>query len=325
MPVELRRGGLHLSGTALWLDAHRKAPLAFVSHAHADHIARHERVIATRATLRLMSHRLGELPSALPVPFNRPFDLGPLTLELLPAGHILGSAQLRIIRSDGRRVVYSGDLNLAGSATAEPAQVAECDTLVLESTFGHPRYRFPPKEEVFTAIERFVQRTLEQRATPILLGYSLGKGQEAIRALTAAGHPVVAHASVCAVAEVYRSLGVEVGPVRRFDGTWLPGEVGVFPPHLWRFGRILRPWPRRTAVLTGWAVDPGAARRYGTDEAFPLSDHADSEGLVRYARATGASEVLTHHGFAEELARMLRHAGIEARPLGTVRQLELFG
>ena len=78
MPVELRRGGLHLSGTALWLDAHRKAPLAFVSHAHSDHIARHERVIATRATLRLMAHRLGALPSCLPVPYNRPFELGAL-------------------------------------------------------------------------------------------------------------------------------------------------------------------------------------------------------------------------------------------------------
>ncbi|HTS80272.1 MAG TPA: MBL fold metallo-hydrolase, partial [Myxococcaceae bacterium] len=130
MPVELRRGGLHLSGTALWLDAHRKAPLAFVSHAHSDHIARHERVIATRATLRLMAHRLGSLPSCLPVPYNRPFELGALCLELLPAGHILGSAQLRVIRSDGKRVTYTGDLNLESSQTAESAQVAECDTLV---------------------------------------------------------------------------------------------------------------------------------------------------------------------------------------------------
>jgi putative mRNA 3-end processing factor len=324
MPVELRRGGLHLSGTALWLDAHRKAPLSFVSHAHADHIARHERVIATKATLRLMSHRLGDLPSALPVPYNRPFELGPLCLELLPAGHILGSAQLRVIRRDGQRVTYSGDLNLASSATAEPLQIAECDTLVLESTFGHPRYRFPPKEEVLGGIERFVCQTLERDATPVLLGYSLGKSQEVIRALTARGHAVVAHASVCAVSDVYRSLGVDVGPVRRFDGSWLPGEVGVFPPHIWKFERLLRPWPRRTAVLTGWAVDGDAGRRYGADEAFPLSDHADFEGLLSYARSTGAREVLTHHGFAEELATALRARGIEARPLGTVRQLELF-
>jgi putative mRNA 3-end processing factor len=222
-------------------------------------------------------------------------------------------------------VTYTGDLNLEASSTAEAAQVAECDTLVLESTFGHPRYRFPPKAEVLEAIEAFARTTLERGATPVLLGYSLGKSQEVIRALTSRGHSVVAHASVCAVAEVYRSLGVEVGAVRRFDGTWLPDEVGVFPPHVWKFERILRPWPRRTAILTGWAVDGGTARRYGADEAFPLSDHADFEGLLSYARSTGASEVLTHHGFAEELARALRDRGIDARPLGTVRQLDLFG
>src|SRR5262245_22523913 len=140
--VELRRAGLHLTGTALWLDARRKSELSFVSHAHADHIARHERVIATQATLRLMAHRLGKLPAALPAPYNRPFELGSLFIELLPAGHILGSAQLRVTRSDGHRVLYTGDINFQPSLTAEPAQLAECDTLVLESTFGHPRYHF---------------------------------------------------------------------------------------------------------------------------------------------------------------------------------------
>src|SRR4051794_25029293 len=112
MPVQLRRGGLHLTGTPLWFDARRKSELSFVSHAHSDHIARHERVIATSATLKLMTHRLGELSSALPVPYNRPFELGPLHVELLPAGHILGSAQIRVTCADGHRVVYSGDINL---------------------------------------------------------------------------------------------------------------------------------------------------------------------------------------------------------------------
>ncbi len=143
--VELRSAGLHLTGTSLWLDAHRKSELSFVSHAHSDHIARHERVIATSPTMRLMSHRLGPMAAALPVPYNRPFDLVPLRIELLPAGHILGSAQIRVTRMDGRRIVYTGDLNLAPSLTAEAAQVAECDILIIESTFGHPKYCFPPK------------------------------------------------------------------------------------------------------------------------------------------------------------------------------------
>src|SRR5690349_13978303 len=107
MSVELRRNGLHLTGTPLSLDAKRKSPLSFVSHGHSDHIARHERTIATAATLRFMAHRLGPLQAALPAPFGRPFELGSLTLELLPAGHILGSAQIRVIREDGKRIVYT--------------------------------------------------------------------------------------------------------------------------------------------------------------------------------------------------------------------------
>ncbi|HYX91607.1 MAG TPA: MBL fold metallo-hydrolase, partial [Myxococcaceae bacterium] len=149
MSVELRKAGLHLSGTELWFDANRKSDLSFVSHAHADHIARHARVIATAATLRLMQHRLGKLHGALPVPYRRPFDLGRLVLELLPAGHVLGSAQLRVIREDGTRIVYTGDINFTNALTAEPAEIADCDVLVIESTFGHPRYVFPPRAELF--------------------------------------------------------------------------------------------------------------------------------------------------------------------------------
>jgi putative mRNA 3-end processing factor len=324
MAVELRREGLHLEGTILGLDACRRAELSFVSHAHSDHIARHERVIATAPTLRLMAHRLGALSAPLSVPYNRPFALGPLTLELLPAGHILGSAQLRVTRPDGRRIVYTGDLNLVPALTAEPAQVADCDTLVLESTFGHPRYAFPDRHAVLAAVEAWVRAALERGATPVLLGYALGKAQEVIAALTARGHAVVAHASVCDVTALYREFGVEVGPVRRFDGTWKAGEVAVFPPHAWRHQRLGRPWPYETAVLTGWALDAGAARRYGADVAFPVSDHADCAALVHYAKATGAREVVTHHGFARELAEVLSREGVDARALGDRKQLSLF-
>jgi putative mRNA 3-end processing factor len=323
MAVELRRGGLHLSGTVLALDARRKGELSFVSHAHADHIARHDRVIATAPTLRLMAHRLGALAGPLSVPYNHPFALGPLTLELLPAGHILGSAQLRVTRPDGRRIVYTGDLNLVPALTAEPAQVASCDTLVIESTFGHPRYAFPDRSQVLEAVESWVCAALERGATPVVLGYALGKAQEVISSLTRRGHAVVAHASICDISALYREFGVEVGPVRRFDNTWKAGEVGVFPPHAWRFQRLSRPWPRETAVLTGWAMDAGAARRYGADVAFPVSDHADCAALVAYARSTGATEVVTHHGFARELAEALSVAGLDARVLGKPKQLSL--
>jgi putative mRNA 3-end processing factor len=324
MSVELRRNGLHLVGTPLSLDATRKSPLSFVSHGHSDHIARHERTIATAATLRFMAHRLGPLQAPLPAPYGRPFVLGSLTLELLPAGHILGSAQLRVIREDGKRIVYTGDLNLAPSLTAEPAQVAECDTLVIESTFGHPRYVFPPREEVLGAVESWVRRHLERGVVPVLLSYPLGKSQEAMKYLSGRGFPLVAHASIYEVTKLYGELGVPIEPLRRYDGRVEPGEVLFFPPHQARGGALAPLWPRATAVLTGWALDgPGATRRYGADVAFPLSDHADCPSLVRYVKATGARDVITLHGFAEELAEVLRGEGLDARALGQPKQLAL--
>ena len=325
MAVELRRGGLHVLGTVLSLDATRKSELSFVSHAHSDHIARHERTIATEATLRFMTHRLGTLPAPLPAPFNRPFDLGMLSLELLPAGHILGSAQLRIMRDDGRRVVYTGDLNTVPSLTAEPHQVAECDMLVIESTFGHPHYVFPDKLETLERVEAWLRAQLDRNVAPVLLGYPLGKSQEAMKHLTSRGFKFCAHHSICDVTDLYAGLGCVIPDVRRYDGTWTRGEVGFFPPHAWKRGIAGVPSPRSTAVLTGWALNPVMARRYGADVAFPLSDHADFPALIQYVRDTGATEVITHHGFKEELAQALCDEGIDARPLGAkAKQLELF-
>jgi putative mRNA 3-end processing factor len=325
MSVELRRGGLHLSGTPLWLDARRKSELSFVSHAHSDHIARHERVIATAPTLRFLEHRLGPVSGALSVPYRRPFELGPLVIELLPAGHVLGSAQIRITLADGTRVVYTGDLNLSPALTAESAEVAECDILVMESTFGHPRYVFAPKEETFEEVGRWVRAQLERGVAPIVLAYSLGKAQEAIKFLTGHGFDVCAHESVAAMAQLYFELGMPVGKVRAFDGTFHDGEVGVFPPHALGRKAVRQIWPRALAVLTGWAVDPGAARRYGADIAFPVSDHADFGQLLSYAKATGATEVLTLHGFAHELADALRKEGLCARAVDQPLQLDFFG
>ncbi|MBI3180583.1 MAG: MBL fold metallo-hydrolase [Myxococcales bacterium] len=321
MAVQLQKAGLQLSGSSLWFDARRKTELSFVSHAHSDHLARHERIIATAPTIELMSQRLGKLPGALPAPYNRPFELGPLALELLPAGHILGSAQLRVTRADGHRVVYTGDISLQPPLTAEPAQLAECDTLVLESTFGHPRYVFPPRAEVLEEVEAWVRRQLERELAPILFCYALGKSQEVIKYLGDRGYRLCAHPATYDTCLVYRSLGVELS-VRRFEGELRPGEVGVFPP----FGRsaaLKRIRPRATAVLTGWAVDRGAAGRYRADVAFPLSDHADHPALLEYARRSGASEVITHHGFARELAQALRALGISARAADQPVQLQL--
>ena len=324
-PIELVHGELHVTGSGLFLDARRRRACAFVSHAHSDHLGRHDRTIATAATAALARHRLGERGpgEVLPAAYREPFGLGELTLELFPAGHVLGSAQLRATNGAGVALGYSGDLCLEPTGTAEPAEVMGCDVLLLESTFGMPRYVFPPKEEVLEDVRGFVDDALSDGVTPVLLGYALGKAQEILRHLGGRGYACRAHPAVHAVNRVYEELGVALPNVRLL-GPEGPArdEVVVAPPHLARSAAVHRIRRRRTAVLTGWAVD-GARHYRGVDAAFPLSDHADFPSLVRYAKATGAGRVLTLHGHAEPLARALRHEGLRADPLEATAQLEL--
>ena len=327
-PIELHRGELRVAGTALHLDAQRRAACAFVSHAHGDHIGRHDRTIATPATLALMNHRLGEpkrvrRAEQMPVGYRQPFGLGPQTLELFPAGHVLGSAQLRVTLEDGRTLGYSGDLCTDTPCAAEPAEVMPCDTLVLESTFGRPRYVFPPKQETLAAIRRFCDDALSDGVTPVLHGYALGKAQEILAFLSGAGYACRCHPVVHAINRIYEVHGVPLPGVRPIDAEGVAaGEVVVVPQQLAWSPAMKAVRRRRTAALTGWAID-GERMFRGVDAAFPLSDHCDFPSLLAYARATGASRIFTIHGFTDELAAALRREGMRAEPLREGSQLEL--
>jgi putative mRNA 3-end processing factor len=321
MPVEWRKGGLVLQGTPLWFDARARSPMAFVSHAHTDHIARHAHVIATRETLALMVHRLGPLELTTEARYRQVIELEDLTVELFPAGHVLGAAQVRVTRPDGHRVVYTGDLSIGPSLTSTETVVAECDTLVIESTFGHPRYRFPDREQTYDRVVVWARHQLARGVRPVLFAYSLGKSQETIAQLAQRGLKVCAHPTIHDVVGVYASLGVDI-QARRFEGSFEGEEVGLFPP--FRRGSALHHvGPIATAVLTGWALEPWGARRSGADLAFPVSDHADFASLVAYAKATGAREVVTVHGYADELADGMRKAGLFARAVNERVQLEM--
>lgn len=315
--------GLRARSEGLWLDARRKTPFSFVSHAHGDHIARHVEALGTEATLAIMAERLpGAKTRNRALAYRNELRFGGLSLELFPAGHILGSAQIRITRN-GHRTVYTGDLNDRPSRTAEPLEVASCDTLVIEATFGNPRYRFPPKEEVENRMASFAQACIEEGVLPVFLAYALGKTQEAAKILGEMGFSVLVQKDAWRICELYREQGVtfpNAGPLLRHPRH---GEVVITTPR-GRGEAFLASVPMRTCFLSGWAVDHGARYRIRADAALPLSDHADFDGLLRYVEATGASEVLTFHGSADDLARQLRHRGITARALSASPQLELF-
>ena len=315
--------GLELPAHRLWLDPWEAKPFAFVSHAHSDHIAAHAEIIASTGTARLMQARLGGKRQEHVLEFGTPKRFANFQITLLPAGHIFGSAQ-SLIESDAGSLLYTGDFKLRPGLSAEPTEFRHADTLIMETTYGLPRYRLPPTDEVIARMVAFCHDALEDGAVPVLFGYSLGKAQEILCALLAAGLTPMLHGAVFRMTEIYRQLKPDFpsGYVR-YEAGEVAGKVLVCPPSANRTLMVTRIKNRRTAVLTGWALDPGATFRYQCDAAFPLSDHADYTDLVRYVELVQPRRVLTLHGFAAAFAADLRERGFEAWALSEENQLEL--
>jgi DNA ligase 1 len=314
--------GVHLPAAGLWLDPRDARELAFVSHAHSDHIGFHKRILCSAATARLMQVRLGgDLRSYETLAFGEIRRFNGWSVTLLPAGHVLGSAQLHYQDSSGT-LLYTGDFKLRKGLSSEAAVTTQADTLVMETTYGLPRYRFPPVQDTLGAIVKFCVEALEDGATPVLLGYALGKAQEILAALQAARLPVMLHGAIARIAKVYEEFGVVFPPYAQFEAAAVAGHVLICPPSV-NGSKMLQSLRRaRLAALTGWAVDPGAIHRLQVDAAFPLSDHADYDDLLRYVQAVRPNRVLTIHGFAQEFARDLRDRGVEAWALTGPNQLE---
>lgn len=315
--------GVELPELGLWLDPWERKPFAFVSHAHSDHIGNHAETILSAPTARLMRARLAGERREHVLEFGETSDVRGLRVTLLPAGHIFGSAQLHLEQA-GESLLYTGDFKLRPGLSAERAEWRQADTLIMETTFGLAKYRFPPTEEVMAAMVRFCVESLEEGHTPVLFGYSLGKAQEILCALARAGLTPILHGTVFKMTEIYRELQPDFPcTYEKYDAKKIAGKVLVCPPSASRTAMLTRIKNRRTAVLTGWAVEPGASFRYGCDAAFPLSDHADYDDLVRYVELVKPKRVLTLHGFAAEFAADLRRRGVEAWALTGENQLEL--
>ena len=319
----LHQRGLHLPKHDLWLDPHRGKPLAFVSHAHGDHIARHREVLMTAATARFMRERMPGKRTEIIAGFGEAREFAGGRATLLPAGHILGSAQL-FFESDAGSLLYSGDFKLAQGLVAEPCEWRRADTLIMETTFGLPRYRMPPRAEVAARVVAFCRETLDAGEVPVLLGYSLGKAQEIVRIVLEAGLTPMLHEAAWKMTALHSDLCADFpsGSVR-FRAPTAKGHVVVFPPNAADSTELEKIGARRTAILTGWALDPAAKYRSRCDEAFPLSDHADYDELLRYVELVQPKRVLTVHGFAAEFAADLRRRGVEAWALAEDNQLEL--
>ncbi len=324
MPWEVRhKDGIHLPQIGWWLDARRAQMRSFVSHAHSDHIGAHREIVATRATASLMRLRLPGKRQETILAYGQtwPAGLG-CEMKLLPAGHIFGSAMLHVSGEHGS-LLYTGDFKLRPSLAAEACVPLRADTLIMETTFGLPRYVFPPQAEIERGIVEFCQRALADKVTPVLYAYSLGKTQELLQIVGAAGLPVMLHAHSYKITRRYAELGMKLPPYSLLNEKAFAGQVIICPPMSGQAAPVSWIHPKRTAVATGWAMDRGAIYRNGCDAAFPLSDHADFPDLLAFVEMVQPKLVYTLHGFAKEFAATLRARGIEAWAIGQQNQMDL--
>ena len=304
--------GLWLTKASLAVDLQRRQKCGFISHAHTDHMARHELALCTPATSRLYQHRFGSRPTRL-LPYREPLEWGGLRLTAYPAGHCLGSAML--LAEDGdQSLLYTGDFKLGPSATAEPAELPHAEHLVIESTYGNPLYRHTQRGDAIDQLCTRVREALQSGATPVVQAYVLGKSQEVSRILSDAGFPVLQHANIYAVTEVYRQCGVDVGDVQRYPGHPLPGHVVVTPPRMHRGWQVAKLGRTVTFAVTGWAMHQSTRYRLRVDHAIPLSDHADYDQLFEAVERVAPRVVYCTHGPASFVDH-LRAAGWNALPL----------
>lgn len=304
--------GIKVEGVPFLLDARTKTDFSFVSHAHFDHIAPHRKVLATPETLLFFRHRYKKTTGRA-LPLRRCQTIEGVKVELYPSGHILGGAQI-LLEHRGKRIVYTGDFTLSPGWTSPPAEIPKADVVIMESTYGLPRYQFPTREEVADLICRKMEETFAEKKTPVFLAYPLGKSQEAAKLLGDRGYSVLVHPSIFAICKIYERCGIEFKKLEILANQATAKKAVILPPYLWRSRQAAQISPKKTFFLSGWGLDGGARQSFQADEVLPLSDHADFAQLLAYLEEAQPEKVYTLHGFVE-FAEILRQRGFDARSL----------
>ncbi len=319
--VTLRPEGLYCEAGGFYIDPWRPVARAVITHAHADHArSGHQHYLASQDATHVMRARLGPV-SLQSVAWGERIRMGDVTLSLHPAGHILGSAQIRIERA-GEVWVVSGDYKLEPDGTCAPFEPVRCDTFITESTFGLPVYRWQPDSECLQQVGRWWRENASRGRASVLLCYSLGKAQRLLAGLANAGAlsgPVVCHSAVETVNSAYRASGI-VLPETMSATQWraLRASPLVLAPPSAAAGTWLAQFGEcSVAFASGWMRVRGARRRRAVDRGFVLSDHADWPGLLAAIEATGAQRVIVTHGFESALVRYLGERGLHAHSLRT--------
>lgn len=311
--------GIRIVPADAWIDPARPVARALVTHGHADHArGGHGQIFATSETLAIMAVRYGVSEGGQPAPYREPMDIGGgVTATFLPAGHVLGSAQI-LLEHAGERIIVTGDYKRSPDPTCKPFSVTPCDLFITEATFGLPVFRHPP---IAGEIAKLLQAREANPDRCILIGaYALGKAQRIIAELRAAGwhEPIYLHGAMEVMCRLYESLGVPLGDLRSVAGvpkTALAGAMVICPP-----SALTDRWSRRlpdplTAMASGWMRVRQRVRQRGVELPLVISDHADWDELTATICNVNPSEVWITHGREDALLRWCELNQRKARAL----------
>jgi putative mRNA 3-end processing factor len=318
--VCLRPAGLYCPAGDFYIDPWRPVDRAVITHAHGDHArVGHGSYLAAAASEHVLRTRLGDI-ALQTLRYGEALMIGGVQVSLHSAGHVLGSAQVRVAHG-GQTWVVSGDYKVEPDSTCAPFETVQCDVFITESTFGLPVYRWRPAAEVLADVNRWWSRNADEGRTSVLFCYAFGKAQRILAGVDPSIGPLLVHGAVEPLNRAYRASGVALPPTRLVvdvaDKTELKRALVLAPP-----SAQATPWLKRfgdysDAFASGWMQLRGARRRRALDRGFVLSDHADWPGLNATIGATGAGRVIVTHGQVPVMVRWLREQGLDAEAFAT--------
>jgi putative mRNA 3-end processing factor len=311
-------------GTLLWFDPTRARELSAVSHARSAMGRRQKQLLWSERTSKLVSAAKNQPVHGLVCPFHRPFSLGPLTIELLPSGYMLGAAQFQVTFPDGHRLLYADAVSMRPSATAEAIEISPCDTLLLDSHYGHSSFRFPATDSAQKSLLEWIAEQRRDERTPIILTANPGKAQDLLHFLGSQGHTPVVHRSIFSFKKAYLALGIELPSCTQYRAGAAAGQVVIWPSALIHSESLKRIPRRALAIVSGRGIEDDAAEQLGVDRVFTWSARADFGELTQYVKQVNPNQVITTGRWAENFAAYINKSlNISANALVTNAQLAL--
>ena len=317
--------GIYCEQADVYLDPWKPVKNAIISHGHADHSRwGHKNYITHHTNVPIIKHRLGEI-NVTGKDWNETFSINGVTFSLHPAGHIIGSAQIRV-EYKGEVWVFSGDYKMEDDGVAVPYEPVKCHAFITECTFGLPAFKWLPQDQVMQDINEWWQQNQEDGRTSVLFGYSLGKAQRLLKHLDPSIGKIFTHGAIENMTEVIRPLMDFPGTTRVTRETKkeeLRGNIVLAPPSAHGTPWLRKMVPYVTASASGWMTFRGARRRRAIDKGFVISDHCDWQGLLQAIKETECEKIICTHGYTEIFSRYLCEIGFDARTEETQYEGEL--